>query len=1752
MKNLLVLIKSIIESICPRVATRALFILMTMAILSEGCWAAGTSGTLSFSASDSDLDGSQISIARTVGGQTFVISAPSLGYLGYDGFGLYSYDGVSASGVNVTIAAPTGYMFDVDSFKALASDNNVSYVLTYADGSTSPGSLSSVSSSSLSTLSPTISGVKQIVVSSADYAVFQGFVLSNIRTLPYSVTYNGNGNTGGSVPTDSTAYSSGGTVTVLGNTGSLTRTGYTFNRWDTIPGGGGSHYVGGNTFPISSNTTLYAQWTANPPSATTGSATALTVTGATLGGTVNDNGLTTTVTFDYGLSTSYSSNAAATTGGTISAGTGSTPVVLSLSGLSCNTPYHFRVKAVNVGGTTYGSDGSFTTTACVPGAPTIGTATAGAGQASVTFSAPGSDGGAAISGYTVTSSPGGKTGTGTTSPILVTGLTNGTAYTFTVTATNSLGTGPSSASSNSVTPMVTQAITFTSPGAQNFGTTPTLSATSDSGLAVSFTSSTTGVCTITSGGALNFLTTGTCTINADQAGNSSYAAAATVTRSFTVVAVVPGAPSMGTATAGAGQATVTFSAPTSNGGATITGYTVTSSPGSFYSTGTAGPITVTGLTNGTAYTFTVTATNGIGTGSASTASNSVTPKANQTISFAQPASQSFGITPTLSATSDSGLTVTFTSSTTGVCTITTGGALTFLTTGACTIDADQIGNGTYFAATTVSRTFSVGSVVPGAPTIGTATAGDTQASVAFTAPSFTGGSSITGYTVMSNPGSFTGTGATSPITVPGLSNGTAYTFTVTATNSTGTSSASAASNSVTPRAVQTITFTNPSAKNFGTTPTLSATASSSLTVSFSSSTTGVCTITSGGVLAFLTTGTCTIDAAQAGNGTYLPATPVTRSFSVNAVVPGAPTIGTATAGITQAAVAFTAPTFTGGASITSYTVTSNPGGLSGAGSSSPITVTGLSNGTGYTFTVTATNSAGTGAASAASSAVTPKAAQTITFTNPGAQSFGTTPTLSATATSGLAVTFTSTTTGVCTITSGGTLAFVTTGNCTINADQAGNASYAAATTVSQTFAVGAVVPGAPSIGTASAGNTQATVSFTAPSNTGGGTITSYTVTSSPEGKTATGATSPITVTGLTNGTAYTFTVTATNSAGTGAASAASNSVTPALAKPVANAASATVAFGSGAYVITPTLGGGTAISLAVATQPAHGTASVSGLTLIYTPVANYSGTDTFTYTGTNAGGTSAPALVTVTVNPPAPVAGAVSMKVEVGSSNNVVPLALTGGVAASVAVGSAPIHGTATASGKVIAYTPAAGYSGNDSFTYTATNAGGTSAAATVSVLVQSRPDPTKDAEVIGLLNAQIQTANRFGQTQIGNFQTHLESLHARSQTLLQEGPNRSSRGGIARTPVESTATSLTEFSSGANTATGRGTSALFSPRASGFTPAARCQAWDMDNCTATGAMRPASDGMDSVITGTLTSANTRTDWWPWPTLSVNGSSKDLLGSGMDVWSAGTVNVGRQSENDSRFTTSGISLGGDDHVTDKLILGVGAGFGHERQKIGSNDTKNRGDSYSIVAYGSYQPEEGFFIDGLIGYGHLAFDAERYVTATGDFAQSDRKGSQWFSSLSGGYEYVDGKFLFSPYGRLDLIHTRLDETAESGAGTSNLTYQAQTSRSTKLSLGLRSETAFEIDKGTIKPSLRVEYQHDFAEPGVANMVYSDDANGTVYQLDMENTDRNTMVLGLGLDFALRKSWQTGLSYKFSHGSSSSSQMQSFGVYVKRAF
>ena len=205
-----------------------------------------------------------------------------------------------------------------------------------------------------------------------------------------------------------------------------------------------------------------------------------------------------------------------------------------------------------------------------------------------------------------------------------------------------------------------------------------------------------------------------------------------------------------------------------------------------------------------------------------------------------------------------------------------------------------------------------------------------------------------------------------------------------------------------------------------------------------------------------------------------------------------------------------------------------------------------------------------------------------------------------------------------------------------------------------------------------------------------------------------------------------FSYTATGPGGTSGPATVSVTVNNPAA-PTAGPASATVGYNSqsNAVALAPQ---GNFTSLSVVSGPSHGSASISGNYAIYTPTSGYYGSDSFTYTATGPGGTSGAATVSVTVgNPPAPTAGAVSATVGYNSQGNSVALAPQG-VSSSLSIVSGPAHGSASISGNYAIYTPASGYYGSDSFTYTATGPGGTSAAATVSVTVGNPPAPTAGA----------------------------------------------------------------------------------------------------------------------------------------------------------------------------------------------------------------------------------------------------------------------------------------------------------------------------------------------------------------------------------------------------------------------------------------
>ncbi len=282
------------------------------------------------------------------------------------------------------------------------------------------------------------------------------------------------------------------------------------------------------------------------------------------------------------------------------------------------------------------------TVTTVPNAPAIGTVTRGDSSAAVAFAPSTNDGGRAITGYTAacTSSNGGAAtaGLGTSSPITVSGLSNGKSYTCTVTATNAIGAGPASIPSGGFVPArlpdapaigvatganASAVVAFTA-GADGGSAVTSFAATCTSGNGGA-TGSAVGVATPIVVSGLTGGATYTCVVSATNAVGASAISSA----SNPVVPVTePHAPVITGATPGTQSIALAFT-ESANGGSAVLHFDAqcTSTNGGVTRTGTApsSPLTVGGLTNGKQYTCTVTATNGIGTSASSAASSVVVP-----------------------------------------------------------------------------------------------------------------------------------------------------------------------------------------------------------------------------------------------------------------------------------------------------------------------------------------------------------------------------------------------------------------------------------------------------------------------------------------------------------------------------------------------------------------------------------------------------------------------------------------------------------------------------------------------------------------------------------------------------------------------------------------------------------------------------------------------------------------------------------------------------------------------------------------------------------------------------------------------------------------------------------------------------------------------------------------------------------------------------------------------------------------------
>jgi uncharacterized protein YhjY with autotransporter beta-barrel domain len=578
---------------------------------------------------------------------------------------------------------------------------------------------------------------------------------------------------------------------------------------------------------------------------------------------------------------------------------------------------------------------------------------------------------------------------------------------------------------------------------------------------------------------------------------------------------------------------------------------------------------------------------------------------------------------------------------------------------------------------------------------------------------------------------------------------------------------------------------------------------------------------------------------------------------------------------------------------------------------------------------------------------------------------------------------------------------------------------------------------------------------------------------------------------------FTFSVTVTDSTG-GTPATVTNSYTVTIAAPAVTLTPATLPNGTAGVAYTQAFGasGGIApytFAVSSGALPAGLTLTTGGV-LSGTPTAagtfNFSVTATDSTTGTPGTATIAYALVisapSITVNPATLPAATQSLAYSQ-------QLTATGGTAPyafAVSAGTLPTGLTLSASG-LLSGTPTA--AGAFAFTVRATDALGFAGTRAYTVNVIERPDPSRDPEVRGLLEAQSDATRRFATTQLNNFQQRLERLHGAG-----------SQGGFDN------GLSFTGNTGNCIEARERGVDDV------------RCKgpqgtAWN-DDASGSDDRRMAGGPQDS---GDL------------PTMS--DTQANASRSGWGVWAGGAI---RSGNHDGRggsasvdFESDGLSFGADRRMSDRFVLGAGIGWGRDDVDVGERGSRSRGEARTAALYGSFQPGGDWFVDGVFGYQDLDFDLRRRVTVNNAMVNGRRSGEQWFGSLSVGADLQRGDALqFTPYARVDAARATLDGYTETGDAVYALRYEDMDVDTTTGNLGLRMDYSIRQSWGSFVPQLRLEYQHDFKGDGSAVMRYADLAAGPFYRADLVGYDRSRFLIGLGLRFGTLTGFDGRIEYR----------------------
>jgi uncharacterized protein with beta-barrel porin domain len=433
--------------------------------------------------------------------------------------------------------------------------------------------------------------------------------------------------------------------------------------------------------------------------------------------------------------------------------------------------------------------------------------------------------------------------------------------------------------------------------------------------------------------------------------------------------------------------------------------------------------------------------------------------------------------------------------------------------------------------------------------------------------------------------------------------------------------------------------------------------------------------------------------------------------------------------------------------------------------------------------------------------------------------------------------------------------------------------------------------------------------------------------------------------------------------------------------------------------------------------------------------------------------------------------------------------------------GATPLSTVALSAGSA-SYTTSALATGPHSLTasYSGDASNLASNSTAVAVTVNVRPDPSADPDVRSSVDTQFRMSERFARTQMDNIGSRLDQLHGDGDdrddlaiTLSQPGPRQ-----FNRLPGDA-AFGRPQGYQFRNNARPGSTDALLTA----FDPSAALMP-QMPGAPMGYAAAPSSNAV--------------------PGGNAMGAAAGPGGRVVHVWANGDVSFGKEQPNgfvETRFTSTGVTVGMDGRASDRLKLGVALGFAWDHSRFGINGSNDDASNSSLAFYGSWKLAPRVYLDGIVGMGYGTIDTTRWSTTGQLFLDGKRRTSQIFAAMIGTAELKAGRLEVAPYVRLDGIWVHLSPYSETGSPTWALTFLSAKEDSLSGSVGTRLRYPLDQDGHWLIVG-KAEYRGRLSGQYSQRLGYADlqGVQGAPYVITGQGVSSSTFTGGIGLEARLR--------------------------------